>query len=1260
MQVAADPAGNVYILDAGNSRVLKETTTPGGYQESTVTSTAMNSPSAVAVDSTGDVFVVDSGNNRILKETLSAGSYSEAVLPITGLRAPSGVAVDSAGDLFITDTGNKRILKEALVGSNYSQTTRVGGVAAGSIAIDQTGELFIQVIGSGEVQRLTFSGNSYTSYTLASNLSDSVGIAIDSSAAAYIDDGGVGRIYHSPEILVGFGTHQLAGMAIDASRNLYFCDLTSGRVVKLARNGIDFGAVTVGRVSSPVSLIFGFDANTKVAATSVVTQGITGLDYSDAGTGTCATNGSAHNYVVGDNCTVDVLFDPHGPGGRFGAAVLYNATGTPMATGYLKGHGESPLARLIPGAAFPLSLPGVTNPQGLAADAAGNLYIGNSVEQTVDKANAIYKATWTGGGYQVSTIDSNLVYPQCIAVDGVGNVYVVDSNLVHKYSLQHGGGYVKSTIGGNAYTLTVDGAGNLYWVAFNVLHIEGPEGSVSSINFTTPHGTDPDGIAVDSKGDIYLGFGLNGGEILKETPSNGGYVQSTVESNLSVSMLAIDGMDNLYVPDGGIGEISWSSNKLTYLSLDYWGLASGLAFDGSGNAYVSDNLPYSMRLWKIDFSQAAPIHFPATGFGITSASNPASVSLQNAGNAPLTLPIPQTGTNPSLPSGFSVRDSLLSDCPMVSAATSEPATLTPGSSCDFFVSFSRQSASDSSGWMTVVDDSGNALEPGYTMQSIPFAIVGNSLEPIINWPTPAPITYGAPLGLSQTTATANVPGAFTYSPVRGTVLSAGPRTVTATFTPTDQVAFSKVNASVTLVVNRDSPHITWPLPIAITYGTPLTSTQLNASTPVAGTLSYSPTPGTVLSAGAHTLTVTFTPTDTANYASSSATVTLAVSKANPSLSWTSPAAITYGAALSSKQLDATVNIAGTFTYRPAAGTVLKAGVRPLSVTFNPTDFTDFDKASASVNLTVNQVTPVITWAKPAAIVYGTALSATQLNATANVPGAFTYTPAAGTILKAGHQTLNVTFTPTDPTDYAIMTESAGIVVSKAVPAVSWPSPAPIAYGTALSSTQLHASSKLPGTYSYNPAAGTALNAGTHTLWVAFTPSDSTDYVKTGISVVLNVKKAIPDITWLNPTAITYGTPLSAAQLNATANIPGTFAFSPAAGSVLPAGYRTLTVKFTPADSTNYASATKLVALVVSKVKPAVAWPTPAPISYGAALSSVQLNATAAVAGTFKYNPVAGTVLTVGTHTLWVVLTPTDSDNYVNGGASVTLTVNKGQ
>jgi hypothetical protein len=104
-----------------------------------------------------------------------------------------------------------------------------------------------------------------------------------------------------------------------------------------------------------------------------------------------------------------------------------------------------------------------------------------------------------------------------------------------------------------------------------------------------------------------------------------------------------------------------------------------------------------------------------------------------------------------------------------------------------------------------------------------------------------------------------------------------------------------------------------------------------------------------------------------------------------------------------------------FVYSPAAGTVLNAGAgQTLSVTFTPDDASNYTTATATVAITVTKATPTITWATPADLVYGTALSGTQLNATASVAGTFVYSPAAGTVLNAGAgQTLSVTFTPDD-------------------------------------------------------------------------------------------------------------------------------------------------------------------------------------------------------------------------------------------------------
>jgi hypothetical protein len=149
-----------------------------------------------------------------------------------------------------------------------------------------------------------------------------------------------------------------------------------------------------------------------------------------------------------------------------------------------------------------------------------------------------------------------------------------------------------------------------------------------------------------------------------------------------------------------------------------------------------------------------------------------------------------------------------------------------------------------------------------------------------------------------------------------------------------------------------------------------------------------------------------------------------------------------------------------------------------------------------------------------------------------------------------------------------------------MPVLTWPTPATISYGTLLNATQLNATASVPGTFVYTPAAGEMLSAGTHTLTAAFTPKDSSDDAQAQATVQLTVTKATPIITWPLPAAISYGTVLSAAQLNATALIPGTFVYTPAAGNVIAAGTQTLSVTFTPTDTSDYTTAQATVTLVV--------------------------------------------------------------------------------
>ena len=455
-------------------------------------------------------------------------------------------------------------------------------------------------------------------------------------------------------------------------------------------------------------------------------------------------------------------------------------------------------------------------------------------------------------------------------------------------------------------------------------------------------------------------------------------------------------------------------------------------------------------------------------------------------------------------------------------------------------------------------------------------------KPNVAWKTPAPISCGTALSDAQLTATASVPGTFVYMPSAGYLLPAGNHTLWVTFTPSAAAGnYAPVQASVTIIVSKSTPTISWPTPRAVACGTVLSEAQLNATASVPGTFDYTPAAGEALVAGKYMLSVTFTPKDTSSYETAEASVSITVAKDTPVIAWSTPDPITCGTPLSSAQLNAAANVSGSFVYSHAAGDVLAAGTHTLSVTFAPKDGTKYETAQAAVSITVAKATPAIAWSTPAPITYGTLLSAAQLSATASVPGTFVYNPGIGAMLAAGEHTPSVIFTPTDDSDYNKARAAVSLTVAKAVPGIAWPAPDPITCGSALSAIQLCAAASVPGTFVYTPAAGEVLPAGAHTLSLIFTPADTMNYKTAHADVLLTVTETSPTlIAWPPPAAISYGTALSSLQLNATAPIQGTFAYTPSAGDLLTVGRHTLSVTFTPVDTEKYATAHASVTLVV--------------------------------------------------------------------------------
>jgi hypothetical protein len=224
------------------------------------------------------------------------------------------------------------------------------------------------------------------------------------------------------------------------------------------------------------------------------------------------------------------------------------------------------------------------------------------------------------------------------------------------------------------------------------------------------------------------------------------------------------------------------------------------------------------------------------------------------------------------------------------------------------------------------------------------------------------------------------------------------------------------------------------------------------------------------------------------------------------------------------------NVHGSWSFTSALGTVPSAGARQReSVTFTPTDGTDYLTVTITVIINVAQTAPVVS-VNPINLSYGTPLANSQLSGPATwtkggsvvtVPGSWSFTSALGTLLKLGAgQRESVTFTPFDGTDYVAITIMVTINVLRATPTITWANPADIAYGTPLGPAQLDATASVPGTLVYYPDSGTVLSAGQgQSLAATFTPADTADYNVVTTTAKINVYPPVVKVLGLQITQV---------------------------------------------------------------------------------------------------------------------------------------------
>jgi sugar lactone lactonase YvrE len=413
--IALDSAGNLYIADYYNSRIRKVNLSTGiittvagtgvaGYSGDNGLATAaeLYNPEGVALDGKGDLFIADSNNNRVREVKLSTGyittvagtgtaSYNGDNIQATAatLNHPEGVATDSTGNLYIADYSNNRIREVNTVSGQI--TTVAGNGTAGysgdngaataaeideptNVAVDSAGDLYIADYGNNRIREVNHAAGTITTI-------------VGDGYYGFSGDGGAAT---------NAALDYPRGVALDSSGNLYIADFYNNRIREV---NCSTGVITT--IAGNGSARYGGDGG---AATNAELYYPTGVAVNAAGNLFIA---DSNNYRVRQVSLSNGLISTvagdgsNGVGGDGGAA-----TAAMLAT-----------------------------PQGVAVDAAGNLYIADSSNNRIRMVTASTGiiSTIAGGSSSGFAGDggpasgSLLKTPDGVTIDATGNLYIVDT-----------------------------------------------------------------------------------------------------------------------------------------------------------------------------------------------------------------------------------------------------------------------------------------------------------------------------------------------------------------------------------------------------------------------------------------------------------------------------------------------------------------------------------------------------------------------------------------------------------------------------------------------------------------------------------------------------------------------------------------------------------------------------------------------------------------------------------------------------------------
>ncbi len=551
-----------------------------------------------------------------LSGTPAVGSTTDAIPSAARFNRPNGTAVDASGNVYVADRFNHTIRKIS-AGPNSIVTTLAGaagqtGFADGAgaaarfndplgIAIDAFGTLYIADAGNHAIRKISAAG----------------------VVSTFAGDGVAGSSNSTGATSAGARFNRPAGVAVDSSLNVYVADTDNntirkitppGRVSTFAGLAGSFGAVdgtvSSARFASPRGVAVDASGTIFVADSSNGT--IRRINEADVATAVTTVAGAAG---VGGGST-----DGTGAAARFSnpTGVVVDGSGnlfvTDMMNGTIRKIAPGGVVTTLAGLAGTRDLADGTGsaarfgqPEGLAIDSGGNLFVADELNHAIRKVTtAGVVTTYAGLPPPIGGIDANSANgftsrfygPVPLAVDGAGTIFVADAyrHLIRK-------------VGPDGRAVSLAGEAGTPGST---------DGTLANARFRSPNG-----IAVAPDGTIYVADTDN--STIRKISTTG--IVSTFAGQAGSSGtadgtgatarffnpygVAVDGAGNVFVADTVAGTIrkitpagvvtTLAGQAFEYGIVDATGAAARfqlpfhIAVDGAGNLYVTEQMSSVVR-----------------------------------------------------------------------------------------------------------------------------------------------------------------------------------------------------------------------------------------------------------------------------------------------------------------------------------------------------------------------------------------------------------------------------------------------------------------------------------------------------------------------------------------------------------------------------------------------------------------------------------------------------------------------------------------